>query len=123
MTIQLVMLQGIAFAGFNVVDIHAVNRRLGIPVLVVSRREPDLEGVRRALLDSVPGGERKWRLVEAAGEPTEGDGLWYQCAGCSCGVARLVVSRLAVHSRIPEPLRTAHIIAGGISPLSSRQRV
>jgi endonuclease V-like protein UPF0215 family len=120
---QLIMLQGIAFAGFNVVDIHALNQRLGIPVLVVSRKEPDLDAIRRALMDSVPGGKRKWRLIERAGPPQRAGGLWFQCAGCSCGVATLIVSRLAVHSHIPEPLRTAHLIAGGISSLPTRQRV
>ena len=61
---QLIMLQGIAFAGFNVIDIHALNEALAKPVLVVARRQPDLAGIKKALLGSVPGGKRKWRLVE-----------------------------------------------------------
>ncbi len=121
--LQLVMLQGIAVAGFNVVDIQALNRRLGIPVLVVSRREPDLGATRAALLGSVRGGKRKWRTVERAGPPRKVGKLWLQCAGCSCGMATLVVKRLAVHGLMPEPLRTAHLIAGGISGLTTRQRV
>src|SRR5919199_4270140 len=36
--VQLVMLQGIALGGFNVVDVYSLHRRLGIPVLVVARR-------------------------------------------------------------------------------------
>jgi endonuclease V-like protein UPF0215 family len=121
--LQLILLQGIALGGFNVVDIHALHRRSGIPVLVVSRHQPDLAAVRRALLGSVPGGKRKWSLVERAGPPQEIDGLWLQCAGCCCNLAARTVQRLAVHSRIPEPLRTAHLIAGGISGRRTRQRV
>ena len=121
--LQLVMLQGIAVAGFNVVDIQALNRRLGIPVLVVSRREPDLDALRAALLGPVRGGKRKWLLVEQAGPPRRIGHLWFQCAGCTCGVATMLVKRLAVHGRMPEPLRTAHLIAGGISGLTTRQRV
>ena len=120
---QLILLQGIAFAGFNVVDIHDLNRRLGIPVLVVARRQPDLSAVRKALLGSVPGGERKWRLVEAAGAPLKVGDLWIQCAGCTFSVAAFQLDRLAVNGKVPEPLRTAHLIAGGISKVSSRQRV
>jgi hypothetical protein len=52
-----------------------------------------------------------------------GGGLWLQCVGCSCGAATLIASRLAVNGHIPEPLRTAHLIAGGISSLATRQRV
>lgn len=120
---QLILLQGIAVAGFNVVDIHALNRRLGVPVLVVSRYKPDLKAVRAALLGSVRGGKRKWRLVERAGPPRKAGDLWIQCAGCTCGVAALLLERLAVNGKVPEPLRTAHLIAGGISKLQTRKRV
>ncbi|MCZ7566558.1 MAG: DUF99 family protein [Burkholderiales bacterium] len=65
--VKLVLLQGIALAGFNVVDLAGLHRALGIPVLVVVRRPPNLARVRRALLEHVPGGERKWRLIERAG--------------------------------------------------------
>src|SRR3569832_1708907 len=40
---QLIMLQGIAFAGFNVVDIHGQHKASDTPVVVVARRKPDLE--------------------------------------------------------------------------------
>jgi hypothetical protein len=35
---QLVMLQGIALAGFNVVDVHGLAEATSLPVLVVARR-------------------------------------------------------------------------------------
>jgi hypothetical protein len=121
--LQLVLLQGIAVAGFNVVDIHALSRHLGIPVVVVARHEPDPESVRAALLGSVPGGERKWRLVERAGPPRAAGDLWIQCAGCTYTAAATAIGRLAVNGHMPEPLRTAHLIAGGISDLPTRKRV
>jgi endonuclease V-like protein UPF0215 family len=40
--VQAILLQGIAFAGFNVVDVHTVREALKIPVLVVARRAPIL---------------------------------------------------------------------------------
>jgi endonuclease V-like protein UPF0215 family len=121
--LQLVLLQGIAVAGFNVVDIRMLNRRLGIPVVVVSRRRPDLAAVSEALIGSVSGGRRKWRLIEQAGEPRKVGSLWVQCAGLTFEAAAVSVKRLAVHGHMPEPLRTAHLIAGGISGLATRQRV
>jgi endonuclease V-like protein UPF0215 family len=120
---QLILLQGIAVAGFNVVDIHALSGHLGIPVLVISRRPPDLKAVREALLGSVPGGKRKWDLVERAGPPLKVGDVWIQCAGCPCEVGASIIEQLAVNGHIPEPLRTAHLIAGGISGLPTRQRV
>ena len=74
--LQLVLLQGIALAGFNVIDLHGLHRELGVPVLVVVRKPPNLARIRRALFEHVPGGARKWRLVERAG-PVERSGRVY----------------------------------------------
>ena len=51
--LQLVLLQGIALAGFNVVDLAALHAMLGLPVLVVARRAPRLPLIREALLTRV----------------------------------------------------------------------
>jgi len=65
--LQAILLQGIAFAGFNVVDLQRLHEATGLPVLVVARYRPDMQAIRKALLQKVPGGARKWCLIEAAG--------------------------------------------------------
>ena len=110
-----VLLQGIAFAGFNVVDLHALHETLRMPVLVVSRKKPNLTAISSALLDHVRGGARKWKLIQQAG-PMEGMcGLYVQRAGISAADARTLLDRAIVHSAMPEPLRAAHLIAGGVT--------
>lgn len=120
--LQLVMLQGIAFAGFNVVDIHALREALEVPVLVVMRRRPDMGAIRRALLGRIRGGARKWRLIERAGPIEPADKVFVQRAGIDHAHAVRVVKRFAVNSDLPEPLRTAHLIAGGVGTGESRHR-
>ncbi|NIR58841.1 MAG: DUF99 family protein [Gammaproteobacteria bacterium] len=121
--LQVVLLQGIAVAGFNVVDIDALHRRLGVPVIVVARRPPDMTAIRRALLTRrVPGGRRKWALIERAGPMQPLAGLYVQRIGIDEVRTRALIERLAVHGAVPEPLRTAHLIASGLAG-SSRQRV
>jgi uncharacterized protein len=120
---QLIMLQGIALAGFNVVDLHGLYQASGIPVLVISRRAPNLAAVKQALLARVPGGRRKWALVERAGPPELVAGLYIQRRGLTLAEAEAAIRRFAIHSVVPEPLRSAHIIAGGIGGGKSRQRV
>jgi endonuclease V-like protein UPF0215 family len=120
--LQLVMLQGIAFGGFNVVDIEALHRELAVPVMVVVRRAPDMAAVRRALLGRVPGGARKWALIEKAGPVERVGSVFAQRAGLSRDEAAAVTRRLAVHGVVPEPLRTAHLIASGIVRGRSRGR-
>jgi uncharacterized protein len=113
---QAVLLGGIALAGFNVVDIHALAERLELAVIVVARRRPDMDAVRDALLHRVPGGRRKWALVERAGEMEPCAGLWVQRAGVSAPETAALLTRLTVHGRMPEPLRVAHLVAGSRGP-------
>ncbi len=122
-TLDVVLLQGIALAGFNVVDIHALAAVLDLPVVVVMRRPPRLDKVRRALLERTPGGEEKWALVARAGPPEAEGGIYLQRAGISRPLAGQLVAALAVNGRIPEPLRVAHLIAGGVTTGQSRGRV
>jgi endonuclease V-like protein UPF0215 family len=120
--LQLIMLQGIALGGFNVVDIHRLQNSLSLPVLVVARRQPNFQSIKDALLTRVPGGDRKWRLIERAGEVERVAGVYIQRVGLSNSEAAKVIKAYAVHSKIPEPLRAAHLIAGGIATGQSRGR-
>ena len=120
--LQLVMLQGIALGGFNVVDLAGLHRLTGLPVLVVARKRPDLAAIRDALLTRVPGGARKWTLVEAAGPMEPCAGVFVQRAGLSPEAAADVIARTALHGRVPEPLRAAHLVAGGAWGGESRGR-
>ncbi len=112
--VQAVMLNGIALAGFNVVDLAGLHAALARPVLVVARRAPDLRAIERALITRVPGGARKWRLIEEAGPMEPIEGVWVQRAGLSLASAAQLVRDTRVQGNVPEPLRIAHLIAGAI---------
>lgn len=118
--VQAVLLQGIAVAGFNVVDMHRLHRSLGVPVLAVARRKPDLDGIRRALQRTGSGWRRKWALIEAAGPMERAGGVYVQRAGLSLAQAQHLLAATRLHGKLPEPLRLAHLIAGGITTGISR---
>lgn len=120
--LQAILLQGIAMAGFNVIDMIALHQRLGIPVIAVVRRQPDMAAIRRALLTQVRGGHRKWALLEQLGPMEAAAGLFVQRAGITLAETETLLKHLAVNSALPEPLRTAHLIAGGIVRGESRHR-
>lgn len=121
-SLQAVFVQGVTLAGFNVVDLYALQERVGLPVVAVCRRKPDLTKIRRALLGSVPGGVRKWRLIERLGPAEAFDGVYIQSPGLDGQEAAELVRRFAINSALPEPLRTAHLIAGALSQGESRHR-
>jgi uncharacterized protein len=117
-----VLLQGIALAGFNVVDIGRVATELGVPVLVVVRKQPRMQMVKDALLDRTPGGAEKWRLIESFGPLEKLGALWVQRIGLTAREATDLLAATTSHGNIPEPLRLAHIIAGGVELGASRGR-
>jgi endonuclease V-like protein UPF0215 family len=120
--LQAILLQGIAFAGFNVVDLQRLHQATGLPLLVVARYRPDLQAIRKALLEQVPGGARKWRLIEEAGPMEPMAGLYVQRCGITPENAARLLASLQQNSQLPEPLRVAHMIAGGVTTGESRHR-
>ena len=117
--LRLVMLNGITFAGFNVVDIKRLNLATKLPVIALTRDKPDLEAIRKAL-NNLPKSEERWKMILEAGEIHEvccnGKQIYMELSGISLVDAREIVDLTSIRSSFPEPLRVAHLIASGISP-------
>lgn len=120
--LHLVMLQGIALGGFNVVDVFTLHERLALPILVVARRQPNMDAIRDALLGQVPGGAQKWALLERLGPMEPLCDVYVQRVGLTAAQAEVVLRQFTVEGNIPEPLRTAHLIAGALINGESRGR-
>ena len=118
--IRLILLQGIAMGGFNVVDVPSLRKATGLPVLVVSRVNPDMAAIQKALLADIPNGRRKWSIIEDLGEMEPVNGIFIQRSGITPDEAASVIRRFSINSQIPEPIRVAHLIAGALSTGQSR---
>ena len=118
--LRVIMLNGITFAGFNVVDIKALNAETGLPVIAVTRRKPNLAEIREALTH-LPRSEERWNAVLNAGELVEAtarqghERVYVHVAGVPKEDARKVVRLTSTRSNVPEALRVAHLISSGIS--------
>jgi len=119
--VRAILLGGIAVAGFNVVDIHELAAVTGRPVVVVARRAPRLDLIREALT-RIPGGAHRWALIERAGPMEPAGKIWIQRAGITFDATRAMLAATTLHGSLPEPLRVAHLIAGGIVAGKSRGR-
>ncbi len=117
--LRLVMLNGITFAGFNVVDIKKLNVATKLPVLALTHEKPDLDGIHEAL-KNLPNAEERWTMVLEAGEIHEvinkGTKIYVETAGISLADAQKIIALTSSRSSLPEPLRVAHLIASGVSP-------
>jgi len=112
-SVQLIMLQGIALAGFNVVDVFELHEKLGLPVLVVARKCPDMSAIHAALLQ-LRGGHRKWTLIERLGPMEKLSSVYVQRVGLTIEQAKAALRQSTVTGSITEPLRVAHLIAGAL---------
>jgi endonuclease V-like protein UPF0215 family len=120
--LRVIMLNGITFAGFNIVDVKALNVATKLPVITVTREKPDFAEIHQALRN-LPDSEGRWETILGAGELVEvftrgGKAKVYmQTAGVSEEDAKKIVRLTSTRSNIPEALRVAHLIASGISRL------
>ena len=119
--LRVAMMEGVTVAGFNVVDIQEVFKRTGLPVIVASRKRPDMAKVKKAL-KNLPGWRRRWMMLRSAGKiyqvkiRSDTKPLYIQVAGISRSDAERVVKLTCTRALIPEPLRVAHLIATGVAP-------
>ena len=118
--LRVIMLNGVTFAGFNVVDIRKLNMETKLPVIAVTREEPDFVEIRGAL-ESLPKSEERWNAMLNAGETfevstrSESEKIYVQISGIFEEDARKILRLTSTRSSIPEPLRVAHLVASGIS--------
>jgi len=118
--LRIIMLNGITLAGFNVVDIKKLNKKIKLPVIVVTREKPDFAEI-RAALKNLPKSEERWEAILNAGETFEvftrskSEKVYMQIFGILEEDAKRVLQLTSTRSNIPEALRVAHLIASGIS--------
>ena len=119
--LHLVLLDGIAFGGFNVVDLEALAARLGRPCAAVMRRAPDLAAVERALRH-LPRPERRLDLLRRAGPVHHLGGFVFQVRGAPPEPTARALARLTDRGNVPEPLRLAHLVATAVRTGESGNR-
>src|SRR3989344_2596827 len=123
--LRVIMLDGLTFGGMNFADINKINGKTGLPVIVVNRRRPRFEKIRNAL-KHFQDAEKRWKFIEKAGEIQQvnvgNHNLYIQTAGIKLEDAQKILKLSCTRSKIPEPLRVAHLIAAGVISGESKGR-
>ncbi|MEM7819245.1 MAG: DUF99 family protein [Candidatus Aenigmatarchaeota archaeon] len=112
--LSIIMLDGISFAGFNLVDIKELNKKTKLPVIVVQRKKPNMKKFINALNIFSDSKKRK-EIVKKAGKIYKYDKIFYQKYGLSINECNEILKITCTRANIPEPIRVAHIIASGLS--------
>lgn len=117
--LKVLMFDGIAFGGFNVIDIKKLYKGTELPVIVINRKHPDLDSVKKALENNFEDFKKRWSIILNAGKIKvcnlkNGKNVYYQNIGMEDDEAIQIIQLSSTHSDIPEPLRVAHLIASAI---------
>src|SRR5215467_8935107 len=115
-----ILLSGVTFAGFNLIDPHVLQKKFRVPVIVVIGSRPDNKAVKRALVKHFPDWKQRWQIISSlgplrkvkthSGEPP----IYYESFGCSSREASSLLKSVSRVSRLPEPIRIAGLLASGL---------
>ncbi len=121
--VDAIILGGITFAGFNVVDPKTIFQKGSIPLVVFSGTRPDNEKMLRALKNHFLDWRDRWQIIEGLGpahsirlRPGESP-IYFEAIGESYEWAVKILRCSAIIGRTPEPVRVARLIARGLSPV------
>ena len=119
--VHVVLIDGLAVGGMNLVDLPALAERLQRPCIAVMRRLPNLPAM-EAVIARFPDADRRLHLLRAAGPIHTIGPTPFQVAGCTPEIAARVLRVLGDRGVVPEALRLAHLIGGAVKRGQSGKR-
>jgi endonuclease V-like protein UPF0215 family len=115
-----VLLAGVSFAGFNLIDPTVIYEKFQKPVIIISRKKPNNKAVKQALQKHFKDWKVRWQIFEklgtthcvaVAGETP----IYVKTIALDFRTTEKLLQALSIKSRIPEPLRVARLVARGLS--------
>ncbi|MGD1060474.1 MAG: DUF99 family protein [Methanomassiliicoccales archaeon] len=123
--LKLVMIDGVALGGFNVVDIDRLYQETGVSVVTVTRDRPNMQKIKAALTKHFDDWEVRLEIIERhelIELETDHNPLFVSACGMDIGDVSSLLRQSVVRGVLPEPLRVAHIIASAMVKGESRGR-
>jgi len=116
-----VILAGVSFAGFNLVDSASILKEFKKLVIIVTRTKPNNISVKNALRQHFKDWRIRWNIFERLGPVYEvvsmvnDPPIYVEVVGTRLDYAERVLRSLSTCCRIPEPIRVARLIARGLT--------
>ena len=117
--VQYIITDTITFGGFNIIDLEKVYSITKKPIIAVTERLVNLEAVRKALVKKFPNkyedkllnivnaGDLYETSIETAGGYSK---VYFHSKGIKVSEVDSLLHKLCIDSKIPEPVRLAHIV-------------
>ena len=119
--VHMVLVDGLAFGGFNLIDLPELARCVDRPCVAVMRKRPDIRAIKRALMH-FEDHEKRIGLLEKAGEIYREDDFYFQVVGEDPEVTATAVKSISDQGNVPEALRLAHLIGAAVITGQSSKR-
>ena len=117
--VQFILTDTITFGGFNIIDLEEIYKATNKPIIAVTEKKVDLDAVKKAILKKFPqndivklrkivnAGNLYETVIETAGGPSK---VFFHSKGISFADVNSLFQKVCIDSKIPEPVRLAHII-------------
>jgi endonuclease V-like protein UPF0215 family len=115
--LELIMLDGIALGGFNIVNLRRLHNETGIPVCTITRDRPDMDSIKKALENKFEDWKERWSLIkdiELVEVETEHKSIYVSHVGIELDDLKGLIRKSTVLGALPEPIRIAHLIASAM---------
>jgi endonuclease V-like protein UPF0215 family len=119
-----VMLAGVSFAGFNLVDPTVVFEEFNKPTIIISRTKPNNVAVKNALRQHFEDWQIRWGIFEKLGPiweifsmPNEPP-IYVEVIGAELDWASKLIRAASLCCRVPEPIRVARLVARGLTSIA-----
>jgi len=116
--LRLVLTDGIAFGGFNIIDLEKLSHDTALPAAGVTRKMPSFEDMKKALKHHFKDWEGRYDVIckgKMIRIPTEHYPVYAKGFGMPEAELTLAIKKTILRGALPEPIRVAHIIATALA--------
>ena len=108
----------VLLGGFNVVDINSLHKKIGLPIVTITREKPNFEAMERALKEHFENWQKRLDIIKK-GEllqlETKHKPIFVKFIGIDFEEVKKIIELSTVRGALPEAIRIAHLIATGVT--------
>lgn len=116
--LKLVMLDGVALGGFNIIDIIELYKKIGLPIVTITRAKPNLKAMEKALKEHFDDWQKRIDVIrkgELVVIETKHKPIFVKFVGMDFEEVKKIIELSTVRGALPEAIRVAHLIASGVT--------
>jgi endonuclease V-like protein UPF0215 family len=118
---ELILSEGITFGGFNIIDFVEIYEKLKIPSLIILEKLPNMQKVFDALIKHFPDYKIRIGIINKLPPIKSYKDIFFEAIGISEEEAIKIINKTRIFSKLPEPLRIAHILGYAIYKLKTSE--